>query len=633
MADLQSRPLIELNLDTREITITKNIKYYDIDKNVANIFLQIYREDDSGFKIYLTKEELNSFVGKLFVIKPVTNDFLEITGINTVDFVSDNGGGVLRFIIPVEYTNRNGVVKCEIHVSRNKELLASDRFIYNIGQSLVTEFDDSLLEDKDFPILQQLIKDVQRVNNIDDSNVGKTTTYSSSKIKQENDDVRADILNKINNRFYQTLTSHRNQRPMVTFVDDDANPTFYSKILPLVKTYKIPFTSAVITSRVGTDTRSMTEAQLKEISDAGVELICHTYTHPQFNDLTDSEIANECKLSKKWLNDRGYEGDILAYAHGKPNANTRKIVRRYFDCALDVAKGTATGLLKPPLNTFNLQRTRFNEAGVDQDLNVLKGHVDNAISNNCWIVFIIHSHYSNFSASVLEDLIKYCKNSNIDIVTMREGLNSIGNLIDVGDMESGEYFIQDCNGEIHGHTSPIEKTPQDSESTITASSTPSSFKQDTITITRVNTTNAVAGGFPANTGGILKTYRMNNDIYTYQEYKLVKENSLYIRTWDSENSVWMDWVKVMTATNTIINTRLDITTGTIAANDKYQTDITISGINSSANVIATPIASLNGLILQAYSYQNNALRLVFTNVTSTEKSFTGKVNIYAVVTK
>ena len=106
-----------------------------------------------------------------------------------------------------------------------------------------------------------------------------------------------------------------------------------------------------------------------------------------------------------------------------------------------------------------------------------------------------------------------------------------------------------------------------------------------------------------------------------------------MRTWDSVNSAWLDWEKVMTVPNTTINTRLDITTGTIAANDKYQTDITISGINSSANVIATPIASLNGLILQAYSYQNDTLRLVFTNTTSTEKSFTGKVNIYAVVTK
>ena len=195
MADLQSRPLIELNLDTREMTITKNIKYYDIDKNIANIFLQIYREDDIGLRSYLTKEELDSFIGKIFVIKPVTNDFLEITGINTMEFESDNGGGVLRFIIPAEYTNRNGIVKCEIHVSKNNELLASDRFVYNVKQSLVTEFDDSLLEDSDFPILQQLIKNVQKANNIDDNTPSLITTYSGTKIEN----IKTETYTKINN--------------------------------------------------------------------------------------------------------------------------------------------------------------------------------------------------------------------------------------------------------------------------------------------------------------------------------------------------------------------------------------------------------------------------------------------------
>ena len=195
MADLQSRPLIELNLDTREITITKNIKYYDIDKNIANIFLQIYREDDTGLRSYLTKEELDSFTGKIFAIKPVTNDFLEITGINTMEFESDNGGGVLRFIIPAEYTNRNGIVKCEIHVSKNNELLASDRFVYNVKQSLVTEFDDNLLEDLDFPILQQLIKNVQKANNIDDDTSSLITTYSGTKIEN----IKTEIYTKMNN--------------------------------------------------------------------------------------------------------------------------------------------------------------------------------------------------------------------------------------------------------------------------------------------------------------------------------------------------------------------------------------------------------------------------------------------------
>ena len=183
MVDLQSKPLIELNLDTREITITNNIKYIDIDKNIANIFLQIYREDNTGLKTYLTKEELDSFVGKMFLIKPGTNDFAEITGINTEEFKSDNGGGVLRFIIPTKCTNRNGIVKCEIHINKDNELLASDIFVYNVKQSLVTQFNNSLLEDSDFPILQQLILEIQKDSNIDDNNRSKVTTYSSYKIE------------------------------------------------------------------------------------------------------------------------------------------------------------------------------------------------------------------------------------------------------------------------------------------------------------------------------------------------------------------------------------------------------------------------------------------------------------------
>ena len=196
MADLQSKPLIELNLDTREITITNNIKYIDIDKNTANIFLQIYREDNTGLKTYLTKEELDSFVGKMFLIKPSTNDFAEITGINTEEFKSDNGGGVLRFIIPTKCTNRNGIVKCEIHINKNNELLASDRFVYNVKQSLVTQFNNSLLEDSDFPILQQLILEIQKDSNIDDNNRSKITSYSSDKVENIKEDLSSQIKDK-----------------------------------------------------------------------------------------------------------------------------------------------------------------------------------------------------------------------------------------------------------------------------------------------------------------------------------------------------------------------------------------------------------------------------------------------------
>lgn len=636
MSILQSKTLITFDINTREIRFIRDENISDYDTDVANIFFQAKYIDANGETVYLSKNELKTYECFLFAMKPVTNDFIEIKGVIASEVISgvEENAGIIKFTIPKKYTNRAGKVKCELHVKKINELIASTRFVYDVFQSLVTEFNDNLLDDADFPILQQLIADIQKVNNINDDKASLTTTYSSVKVEATAATLNKQITNVAEVLFNRGLISHKLQRPMVTFIDDDANPTFYNQIFPLVKTYSIPFTSAVITSRVDKETRCMTSEQLKEISEAGVELICHTNTHPQFNELTDAQIEEECEISKKWLNDRGYEGNILAYAFGSPSYKTRKIVRQYFDCAFDVAKGTTTGLLTPPLNTFNLQRTRFNEAGVDQDLATLKAHVDNAIANKCWIVFIIHSHYDKFSKTVLEQLIQYCKSVDIDIVNTRQGLNAIGNLIDIGDMAADEYYyILDCNGNIHGYSAMAQKTPSDKEASITASTPPSYFPQDTVTITRVNTANATAGKFPQNRGGILKTYTMNNDIYAYQEYKTVGDDNMYFRSWDTTTSTWLDWERVVTTPSAAIHTRLDIDSGTIDAGGKYQLDTTIKGINSSANVIATAISSLNGLTLQAYSYQNDTLRIVLHNPTTSSKSFTGKINIYAIITK
>lgn len=196
MATLQSRPLATLNLDTRKISINKDIEYYDADTNIANIFLQIYQADNNGVITYLDSEELSNYTAKLFLIKPITHDFKEITGVATTEITTENGGGVLKFVLPKNCTNRYGAVKCEMHISKGDELLASDRFVYSVYQSLVTEFDDSLLEDSDFPVLQQLIKNVQKVNNIDDTDASAITTYSGNKIENIKSELGSQIKDK-----------------------------------------------------------------------------------------------------------------------------------------------------------------------------------------------------------------------------------------------------------------------------------------------------------------------------------------------------------------------------------------------------------------------------------------------------
>src|SRR5690625_2987980 len=69
-------------------------------------------------------------------------------------------------------------------------------------------------------------------------------------------------------RFYSSLSSHKEPAFMVSIVDDDGKIGFYTDYLPLIREYNIPVTSAMITSRIGAP-NYMTEAQLRECHEAG----------------------------------------------------------------------------------------------------------------------------------------------------------------------------------------------------------------------------------------------------------------------------------------------------------------------------------------------------------------------------
>lgn len=185
MSALQGVIFITFDINTKEINFIRNDNITDYDTNVTNVYIQAKYKNSSGETIYLSADEITNYNFSLYTIKPLTNNVSEITGKVTNELIEQVRGGVIKFAIPKACTNRYGVVKCELHINKEKEMIASTRFILDVKQSLVTEFDDSLLEDSDFPVLQQLILEVQKVNNINDVNISKTTTFSSDKIMQE----------------------------------------------------------------------------------------------------------------------------------------------------------------------------------------------------------------------------------------------------------------------------------------------------------------------------------------------------------------------------------------------------------------------------------------------------------------
>ena len=212
MSALQSTIFIEFDANTKKITFLRGDNVIDYDSNTTSIYARVKYKNLSGNTVYLTPSELEDYKFSLYTIKPMTNNVTEITGKVTDELKENVYGGVVKFEIPRVCTNRLGIVKCEIHINQGNKIIASSTFVLDIKQSLVTIFDDELLGDEDFPVLKQLILEIQKDSNINDNNRSKITTYSSDKIETIKEDLTSQI-----NAIGEGMTSTQTQQLSVAY--------------------------------------------------------------------------------------------------------------------------------------------------------------------------------------------------------------------------------------------------------------------------------------------------------------------------------------------------------------------------------------------------------------------------------
>ena len=79
---------------------------------------------------------------------------------------------------------------------------------------------------------------------------------------------------------------------------DDGPLDNYVNAFPVFKEYKIPATMFVISGSVGKP-NFLNAAQIKEMSDAGIDIESHSVTHPYIEDLTPDRFKREVIESKK----------------------------------------------------------------------------------------------------------------------------------------------------------------------------------------------------------------------------------------------------------------------------------------------------------------------------------------------
>ena len=358
----------------------------------------------------------------------------------------------------------------------------------------------------------------------------------------------------------RNVVSSGETRPLITFVDDDGRTEVITKWEPILQEKGNKLTIPLITQWMD-DPDNNTVITWEDVhrlkEQYGVEFVSHTHEHKHAQQLTEEEVENELKLSKEILKREGLTHNIIVQPYGENTDSVRRISRNYYKANI----GTKEGINTTPLDTFRMYRITLGES-LYTTFEQYKEKLDEAIANNGWIIFKSHSQYPSFNENqqqLIRQIIDYARQNNMIEVSLEEGLDLFGNLVDVGDYtaraQGSDYYILDKKGRIHSNKYGISyRSITNNGSDI---NTPvENFEYGLI---HEQIYGSRAQGFPENKSGTLETYRSTVDYYSFQFYYPVDNNSVYKRFFNRSLNTWGSFEKqnsdyITTSTKNSLNT-------------------------------------------------------------------------------
>lgn len=252
-------------------------------------------------------------------------------------------------------------------------------------------------------------------------------TYSMKKIN--NSEIAIDEGNLLT---YSCVTIPDNKPvAMLTIIDDDANIRFYRDIYPLAVQKKVSISAAVPASFPGRK-NCMTWDMVKECQNSGIEILCHTYSHPLttqevFNNMTEEDFYSDYSKAIDIFSSHGISSDLLVFS------GSTGLYDKAQNPAHQLFKGAFwAGDNRTNQNGFDPYRIRRYRIGSDYawDAQTLKNLVDSLKESGGWMVWMMHTsdsaRYTSDVPSVLAEVIDYCKDQDVDIVTAEYGFEHCG---------------------------------------------------------------------------------------------------------------------------------------------------------------------------------------------------------------
>ncbi|MAO66254.1 MAG: hypothetical protein CL666_14760 [Balneola sp.] len=335
-----------------------------------------------------------------------------------------------------------------------------------------------------------------------------------------------------------SMDDGRDEKPLVTFFDDDGRIECYNILKPILDAKGVTAGMAIPTDAVG-NSGNMSYTQLRELQADGWEALSHLTTGG-LGSQTESIQEARLKDSRDALEAENLDVFSLVPPFGEDGgAAGRRLTRQYYRSAF-ITQGAINTY---PINTFSIKRINFVEPNAvdNPTLSELKAFVDEAVSETGWVVFSIHSQYAGFDSTqqqVLRDLIDYIQGLPVDIVNPNDALNIVGNYLDVGDQTLNNYTRIDNNGEIDSSgIGYVLKRGFDAESPIT------DFRDQKITSSLIQSGDNQSGLPSGGSFGVLETHYRTAD-FGYQKFYSIQNKHIYFRVWDDDTNDWDGWIRI-----------------------------------------------------------------------------------------
>ncbi len=196
-----------------------------------------------------------------------------------------------------------------------------------------------------------------------------------------------------------TETKHEPIPPdarLVCLFFDDGYQNQYEMALPVLLEHDFKATYGIISGEIGVGSglwQCMGETELKELAAYGMEIACHTKTHPHLADnLTDVQLREEIIESKQYLESLGFEINTMVYPYYEWDD---RVIKYVIEAGYSYARGgwPEEGSFRLPLSDNGVKYHLPSRQITNQDIALFKSYLDELDSGD--IICLVYHFISD----------------------------------------------------------------------------------------------------------------------------------------------------------------------------------------------------------------------------------------------